>query len=240
MKYELMRKGNVVLGRVLEQDENTRATWEDGVSDLYDDDGTGMKICSSTYPELLSDKIYLRGYNYDSDDNYNSFGLTNECEAKEYYNKVKTTLEHYNEFFKDNAVEHDDINTEHITAKTVGDPDILSIQFIRVYEIVMMKIFVQNKEITDKIKSYKTNFNPITTICIDQIPSLANDRVWLRGSDDMYDDAITSINCHTEEKAIVYFDCVCNAIREYVADCEREEKERKLYNGFDDYCIIGG
>lgn len=237
MKYELMRKGNVVLGRVLEQDENTRATWEDGVSDLYDDDGTGMKICSSTYPELLSDKIYLRGYNYDSDNNYNSFGLTNECEAKEYYNKVKMTLEHYNEFFKDNAVDHDDVNTEHIIAKTVGDPDILLVEFVRMYEKVLMKILFQNKEITDRHKSFIFNRINVST-CMS--PVLGQNRVWLRGDCSTEDNNIVDIDFNCEQDAIIYFNKVCDTIAEYVTACQQDESEQNQYNGFDDYCIIGG
>lgn len=237
MKYELMRKGNIVFGRVLEQDESTRSRWEGDIIALYNDDETGMKVRSSVEPALMFDAIYLRGYKKYLDNNYNSFELTNECEAKEYYNQVKTTLEHCNEFFKDNAVEHDDINTEHITAKTVGDPDILLVEFVRVYEKVLMKILFQDKEITGRHKSFIFNRINVST-CMS--PVLGQNRVWLRGDCSTEDNNIVDIDFNCEQDAIIYFNKVCDTIAEYVTACQQDESEQNQYNGFDDYCIIGG
>lgn len=238
MKYELMRKGNIVFGRVLEQDESTRSRWEGDIIALYNDDETGMKVRSSVEPALMVDAIYLRGYKKYLDNNYNSFGLTNECEAKEYYNKVKMTLEHYNEFFKDNAVEHDDINTEHITAKTVGDPDILLVEFVRMYEKVLMKIPFQNKEITGRHPSFVTQAVS-TTVCVGVRAALGTDMIWLRGKCTEFDNDIVSIDLDNENNAKKYFDDACYAVSRYVAACKEKEPELNQYSWFDDYCIIG-
>lgn len=237
MKYEFMRKGNVVLGRVLEQDESTRNGRESDAITLYNDDETRMRVCSFICPDLGLDIIYLWGYDHDLDNKYAVYEFGNGDKAKKYYNKVKTTLEHYNKYLKDNTIDHDDANTEHIAAKTVGDPDILLVEFVRMYEKVLMKILFQNKEITDRHKSFIFNRINVST-CMS--PVLGQNRVWLRGDCSTEDNNIVDIDFYCEQDAIIYFNKVCDTIAEYVTACQQDESEQNQYNGFDDYCIIGG
>lgn len=238
MKYEFMRKGNVVLGRVLEQDESTRARWANDTA-LYIDDETGIEVRSLTCPELLSDTIYLRGCNPDLDNKYIAYESIDEDAAKKYFNRVKTTLEHYNKYLKDNAIEHDDINTEHIEKKTVGDPDILLVEFVRMYEKVLMKILFQNKEIIGRHPSFVAP-SSYMVICTCNTPELNVDKVFLRGVNDEFDNDIVSIDLDDENNAKKYFDDVCYAVSRYVAACKEKEPESNQYGWFDDYCIIGG
>lgn len=71
------------------------------------------------------------------------------------------------------------------------------------------------------------------------MPSLADDKIWFRGSDDIYDDEVTSIHCRTEAAAIICFDCACNVISKYAIACRQSEIACHQCECFDDYCIIG-
>lgn len=239
MKYEFMRKGNVVLGRVLEQDESTRNGRESDAITLYNDDETRMRVCSFICPDLGLDIIYLWGYDHDLDNKYAVYEFGNGDKAKKYYNKVKTTLEHYNKYLKDNTIDHDDANTEHIAAKTVGDPDILLVNFVRMYEKVLMKILFQDKEITGRHPSFVVPSSPmIVRTC--NAPALDVDKVFLRGINDEFDNNIVSMDFDSENNAKKYFDDVCYAVSRYVTACKEKEPELNQYSWLDDYCIIGG
>ena len=63
---------------------------------LWQDEKTGINIKTHRSPLLTDNTIYLRGY--DEEKNYNITTITfdNEWEAEDYANKVKKTLQNYN------------------------------------------------------------------------------------------------------------------------------------------------
>ena len=65
LKIEMFRYGTLVFGRVLEMDEGIR---EAGTLAVIDQDGVEFKLSSVNCPELMANKLYVRGISEKYDD----------------------------------------------------------------------------------------------------------------------------------------------------------------------------
>ena len=85
-EYDLKREGNEVTFQVLEMDESLR-----GKDALFE--YKGVEIYSVAHPNLTPEVIFLRGINTTADNDIAREDFITSEEAREYYKKIKQTLE---------------------------------------------------------------------------------------------------------------------------------------------------
>ena len=106
IKYMLTRNGRHVAFTIYKMDERFRAT-EYGMN-AYTAENR-MIVCSSTYPQLDSERIYLRGSVKSCDTIFATTVFATEDIAKDYEKSVHKALEEWSEKwegFKESEEEH--------------------------------------------------------------------------------------------------------------------------------------
>lgn len=89
LKVKFWQIENIVLMRVLEQDEETR---EKGT--LYEDEDIKIKSCK--YPDIKEECLYIRGQLRNYDTNICCYGFDDCDDAQEYIEKATKAIHAYN------------------------------------------------------------------------------------------------------------------------------------------------
>lgn len=106
IKLNLFRLGNLVIMKVLEQDEKYRCSYD------YDDDddlifftnSKNFSLRSCDRPELCYDCIYIRGAIDKFDNNYNVIDFETENEAIKYIEEVNQLVKEFNKSNTDQII----------------------------------------------------------------------------------------------------------------------------------------
>lgn len=93
IKFKLFNWRNRVCFQVMEMDERFRANTSDGLQFSTDN----FTICSKSYPELLSNEIYLHGQDRSEDCFKVFYDFPYEGDAIEYIKKAKAALKDWAE-----------------------------------------------------------------------------------------------------------------------------------------------
>ena len=97
LKLKLLRIENVVLMKILKQDELTRGS-------ISFKGTNGFHLSSGESPELDGNYIFLRGREKDNDDILYSRNFYTEVEANDYIKEIVKLVKEYNESITTNEV----------------------------------------------------------------------------------------------------------------------------------------
>ena len=101
LKLKLWQVGNVVLMKVLEQNEATR-----GRGTLFEYDG--LKLSSISRPTLYDDTVLINGNDTSWDNRTSAAPFSTASEATEYIQKVLNLVREYNKTFNTDTDIHTD------------------------------------------------------------------------------------------------------------------------------------
>ena len=104
IKLNLFRLGNLVIMRVLEQDEKYRCTYDDYVEITIYTSSNNFKLLSCECPELDGNSIWLRGADNNSDNIYVAYDCGTENEAIKYVEEVNQLVKEFNESNTDKII----------------------------------------------------------------------------------------------------------------------------------------
>ena len=96
LKLKCWRIENVVLMKVLEQDENFRTNI------MWIDKETGMEIRSVYQPKLFDDIIYIQGEKEEKDNDVVAFECSSQENALDLLKKISIAVKNFNKEYKTN------------------------------------------------------------------------------------------------------------------------------------------
>ena len=104
IKLNIFNLGNLVIMKVLEQDEKYRCSYDDYDEELIFTSSSNFKLLSCNCPELDYDCIWIRGADSNFDNNYIAYDCNTENEAIKYIEEVNQLVKEFNESNTDKII----------------------------------------------------------------------------------------------------------------------------------------